>query len=160
MPNGVMEPFRPAPLKISKQEWVEYRILHGMTAAEAEAAWARYSVCDFYENDIYLVQVDKQAPHAFKDAEIWMLWISRKDNDFARDWRDLQAIKNQLVGKEVEAVELYPADSRLCDASNRTGLFCFLRLNGAASPQFPVGLTRRIVSDVSLTPMELQRPFE
>lgn len=34
------------------------------------------------------------------------------------DWRDFQQIKNELCGPESEAVEIYPAESRLVDTSN------------------------------------------
>ena len=48
------------------------------------------------------------------------------DSETARhDWRAYQDIKNALVGDEWEAVELYPAESRKVDPSNRFYLFCF-----------------------------------
>ena len=55
-------------------------------------------------------------------------WISIKRTDRApiHDWRDLQQIKNLVVGKEVEAVEVYPAESRLVDTSNQYHLWAFI----------------------------------
>jgi hypothetical protein len=38
-------------------------------------------------------------------------------------WRDLQRIKNDLVGPECEAVQLFPAESRLVDTSNQYHLY-------------------------------------
>lgn len=35
------------------------------------------------------------------------------------DWRDAQAIKNDVCGEEWEGLELYPSESRLVDPSNR-----------------------------------------
>jgi len=51
--------------------------------------------------------------------------ISALDNSARHDWREFQQIKNELVGEEWEAVELYPAESRLKDPSNRFYLWCF-----------------------------------
>ena len=42
----------------------------------------------------------------------------RHDRAPIRDWRIGQRIKNEVLGPEWEAVELYPADSRLVDTSN------------------------------------------
>lgn len=44
--------------------------------------------------------------------------IVNMDQSARRDFRDFQAIKNQLWGDEAEAVEIYPAESRLQDPSN------------------------------------------
>ena len=56
------------------------------------------------------------------------MWLSIKRTDRApmHDWRDLQQIKNMIVGEDVEAVELYPAESRLVDTSNQYHLWCFI----------------------------------
>jgi hypothetical protein len=50
--------------------------------------------------------------------------ISARDETARHDWRHLQQIKNALVGPDWEAVELYPAEARLVDPSNRFYLFC------------------------------------
>jgi hypothetical protein len=51
------------------------------------------------------------------------LSIKRLDRKPARDWRDLQRIKNQLLGEDCEAMELFPAESRLVDTANQTHLW-------------------------------------
>ena len=48
----------------------------------------------------------------------------KKDKKAIHDWRHFQQIKNELVGSEVEALEIYPAESRLHDAVNQYHLFC------------------------------------
>ena len=53
------------------------------------------------------------------------LSIKRLDKKPIRDWRDLQRIKNELVGPEVEAVEVFPRESHLVDTSNQFHLWCF-----------------------------------
>ncbi|RPH72768.1 MAG: hypothetical protein EHM78_02360 [Myxococcaceae bacterium] len=70
-------------------------------------------------NDTYQVQIRK-TPQGLVHLN-----IRRRDGGpILRDWRDFQAIKNQLVGAECEAVELYPAESRKVDTSNKYHLFC------------------------------------
>lgn len=54
-----------------------------------------------------------------------IIGITAKNESALHDWRDFQRIKNDLVGEEWEAVELYPAESRLVDPSNRFYLWCF-----------------------------------
>lgn len=46
------------------------------------------------------------------------------DGEARHDWRDFQRIKNDLVGPQWEAIELYPAEERLLDPSNYYSLFC------------------------------------
>jgi len=61
----------------------------------------------------------------YDDGDIIHLSIKRIDKEPIHDWRDLQEIKNLLVGKENEAVELYPAESRRVDMANQYHLWCF-----------------------------------
>lgn len=63
-----------------------------------------------YANDVYRVQVRRNPPVVHLD-------ISRHDGQAITHWRDLQAIKNQLVGPECEGVQLFPAESRLVDTA-------------------------------------------
>jgi hypothetical protein len=51
------------------------------------------------------------------------LSIKRIDKDPIHDWRDLQEIKNKLVGEECEGVEIYPAESRIVDMANQYHLW-------------------------------------
>lgn len=83
--------------------------------------------------------------------------IRRRDGGpILRDWRHFQQIKNELIGEECEAVELYPAESRLVDTSNKYHLW------GYADPKwrFPIGMKERDVdyADGS-TPGTRQRPL-
>lgn len=85
------------------------------------------------------------------------LSIKRIDKDVIRDWRHLQEIKNQIVGPENEAVELFPAESRLVDSANQFHLFAI------AQPgiRFPFGFQSRLVSDSVATNINAkQRPFD
>jgi hypothetical protein len=49
--------------------------------------------------------------------------VVRRDGQAVHDWRDMQRIKNEIVGPEREALELYPAVSRLHDMCNNYHLW-------------------------------------
>jgi hypothetical protein len=84
--------------------------------------------------------------------------LSIKDHDRSarHDWRDLQRIKNELVGPEFEAIEIYPAESRLVDTANQYHLFVFRTWRP------PQGFQNRLVADgrADYAPRAVQRPFE
>jgi hypothetical protein len=69
------------------------------------------------------------------------LTIRSQDGSPRHDWRDFQRLKNELVGEETEAVELYPAESRLVDTANHYHLWVF------RTYRFPLGMPAREVSD-------------
>ncbi len=83
-----------------------------------------------------------------------LIWLSirRQENDAVHDWRHLQRIKNELAGPETEAVELYPAESRLVDGANQYHLWCFPGF------RFPFGFNERHVADHPGLPGACQRP--
>jgi hypothetical protein len=90
---------------------------------------------------------------------MWHLSIKRLDKEPIHDWRDLQEIKNMLVGKQYEAVELYPAESRRVDSANQYHLWCFVQVEGSDEiPVLPFGWDERYVTE---NPMEgaKQRKF-
>jgi len=88
-----------------------------------------------------------------------MIWLSikRVDREAMHDWRELQEIKNMIVGPENEAVEVYPAESRLVDTSNQYHLWVF----ADKEVRFPFGFTSRGVADPELAEKmgAKQRPF-
>jgi len=59
-------------------------------------------------------------------GDLQHLSIKRNDKNPLHDWRDLQRIKNEILGEEEEAMELYPAESRLVDGANQYHLWCFV----------------------------------
>ena len=69
------------------------------------------------------------------------LSIRRNDRKAGIDWREFQQIKNQLVGSEAEALEIYPAETRLVDGANQYHLWCFPCF------KFPFGFNERRVSE-------------
>jgi hypothetical protein len=76
--------------------------------------------CEYWLNNLYQVEVRR-----FPGDAAVQLNIRRRDGKaLYRDWRHFQWIKNQLVGPECEAIELYPAESRMVDTSNKYHLWC------------------------------------
>jgi hypothetical protein len=57
------------------------------------------------------------------DGVIHHISLRRNDRKPHMPWRDLQRIKNELAGPEAEAIELFPAESRLVDCANQRHLW-------------------------------------
>lgn len=53
------------------------------------------------------------------------LWIRRLDGEIPSSWADLQAIKDQLIGEERVAVQVYPKASELVDSANMAHLWVY-----------------------------------
>jgi hypothetical protein len=90
----------------------------------------------------------------------WGAWtqlsIKRIDQEPVRDWRDLQRIKNELIGPEYDAVELFPAESRLVDTANQYHLWC----SRDPAFRFPFGYFERMVAEGLWENLgAMQRPF-
>ena len=62
---------------------------------------------------------DRYTAIVYQRGEMTELSIRRNDRKPSMDWRDMQWIKNQLLGPEIEAVQIFPAESRLMDAANQ-----------------------------------------
>lgn len=102
-----------------------------------EEAVARMIVQDLFENDLYSVQVASAPPFIH-------LTVTRHDGTPVKEWSHLQRIKNELVGPEHEAVELFPAESRLIDAVDQYHLW----VHADPKYRFPLGFqARRFVLD-------------
>jgi len=92
---------------------------------------------DFY-NNIYGVTLRKfETGWALNGGPWAQIGIYSLDGKPRHDWRDFQKIKNDLLGEEWEAIELYPAESRLMDPSNYYILFC--------APSIPIGMFQKRV---------------
>lgn len=105
-----------------------------------------------YINNIYEVYKLANIQGSKKDdwfinkmgVELHWLSIKRNDQRAVLDWRHLQQIKTELVGAENEAVQLFPAESRVMDTANQFHLFVF------ADPWpvgIPIGWMDRAVDD-------------
>jgi len=98
-------------------------------------------------NSLYQVSI-----HEHEGGWTWLA-IVRLDREAIHDWRHLQRIKNEICGPEREAIELYPAESRLVDASNQFHLWVM-----PPGSVLPIGYTERDVSDQPVGAHK-QRPF-
>ena len=91
------------------------------TDAEADAG------AEVYQNDVYLTIVKDahEADMALNDTAppAWYLSIKRIDQEPICSWRDIQEIKNQLVGPDNDAFMLYPSERRVVDTVNQYHLF-------------------------------------
>lgn len=78
-----------------------------------------------WTNDVYSGSLRRFAEgFPLGTGEHVVIGIVAHDQTARHDWREFQQIKNALVGPEWEAVELYPAESRLKDPSNQFYLWC------------------------------------
>jgi hypothetical protein len=107
-----------------------------------------------WANNRYVVIKRYMGDGAF--GPLYHLSIRRTDRQPARDWRDLQRIKNELVGPEAEGVELFPAESRLVDTANQFHLWVLEK------QRFPFGWNERLVTEAGRDAAAgaVQRPFE
>jgi hypothetical protein len=122
------------------------RFFGGRTPSAAERSFCieqmvqRMTSSRIFENDQYHVEVCFERPFVHLD-------ISRRDRGDCKNWRDLQQIKNELVGPEHEGVELFPAESRLVDTANQYHMWVHVN----AGYRFPFGFPERCVLPKPLT---------
>jgi len=130
----------------------------GVTREVAQQQVERLRRQSVFVNDRYQVNVEAVgAPFGPHVGEMMWLSIKRRDRLPVHDWRELQAIKNRLVGDEHEAFELYPAESRLVDTANQYHLWVFVD----PRVRLPVGFCEREVMDADAAAAQgaTQRPF-
>ena len=112
--------------------------------------------CEIWRNDTYQVAIyNRDKPPHPNWPRMIHLSIKRIDREAIRDWRELQEIKNRLIGRENEAVELFPAESRRVDMANQYHLFVL------ADPKmrFPFGFTEGFIADQLEGSISKQRPL-
>jgi hypothetical protein len=111
-----------------------------LPAAQAQVGAMRRQT--IFMNDGYQVNVGLvEAPFGPACGDMAWLSIKRRDRSTVHDWRDLQEIKNRIVGAEHEGFEIYPAESRLVDTANQYHLWVFLD----HKVRLPVGFRSREV---------------
>jgi hypothetical protein len=111
--------------KPAKEQIAEYMDQHGLSREHAKRFYNEMKNDEIWVNDLYQVNIHRNTPnHSFgAEAEIDHLSIKRRDKQPIHDWRDLQEIKNLLMGPEREAVEVYPRESRRVDTANQYHLW-------------------------------------
>jgi len=144
---------------INPQDIIEAR--HISAGLKPSSKWERLTKCKVqgilpgvtnFENSTYEVTLRQYKEGWPLGGGPWaLIGISSHDGAPRHDWRDFQRIKNDLVGSDWEAVELYPDEQRLLDPSNYYMLWC--------APRIPVGRYegRRIMNETNC--IAPQRPF-
>jgi hypothetical protein len=129
------------PENITQEQWEEM------------LKWREETKC--FVNDLYQVNVKEIKD---EDGRPWMyLSIKRRDKKPIHDWRALQRIKNELIGEEFEAIEIYPRESELVDEANQYHLWVMER--GRISPVgFRYGRMTCTPEEAALVGAK-QRPF-
>lgn len=97
-----------------------------------------------YINNRYQVFVYRNIVHENWPAMIW-LSIKRIDKEAIHDWRDMQRIKNEIIGEENEGVEMFPAESRLVDTANQYHIWVL----EDKKLRFPFGFNERAVHNTT-----------
>ena len=95
-----------------------------------------------FVNSRYHVHIRRRPSTITEAGYVMELSIRNNDRSARRDWRDFQRIKNELLGPEWEAAELYPAEERLVDSANQFYLFCV-----PPPYRFPFGFQERLVAE-------------
>ena len=109
-----------------------------LRAAGEETDGFRYEV---WGNDRYECIVRHNAENGVSH-----LSIKRYDRRVMRDWRHLQSIKNDVLGPEREACEIFPAEARLTDSANEFHLWAL-----PPGHEFPFGYRERFVVDADVS---------
>lgn len=145
------------------EAWERYKALaaqdqHGRSAEDYRAIYQSLADDECYRNSRYLVFVRRHLTDNGEGGttEMVHLSIKRHDQQVIHDWRDLQQVKNELVGPECEGVELFPAESRIVDTANQYHIWC------VNDPNFrwPIGWHEGSNRLGQVGIGEQQRPFE
>lgn len=123
---------------------------------EIQIAKTIQAIANEYCEEVYLNDRYQVAKRTIEDGRMVHLSIKRVDREPIHDWRDLQAIKNMLVGPECEAIEIYPAESRLVDTANQYHLWVFTD----ETYRIPVGFTGGRATTNNTIGKSNQRPME
>ncbi len=89
------------------------------------------------------------------DSGVTWLSFKNRDRTARHDWRDIQRMKNEIVGPEREALELYPAESRLHDSADQFHLWVM-----PIDKPIYIGFDERFVSEFRPDGTGSQRKFE
>lgn len=121
-----LAPFRPAELPPEALDVQVMSDRYGVTPDMAAQQVRRLRRQTIYMNDRYQVNVEVvNAPFGKGTGDMLWLSIKRRDREPIHDWRDLQQVKNMIVGEQHEGFEVYPAEARKVDTANQYHLWVF-----------------------------------
>jgi hypothetical protein len=125
--DEIMLPFQRTEMDVPTVD--ELMALDGRSRAAAEERVKQLTDHEVWVNNLYQVNVEHGHGNDFAHVI-----IRRLDRQPVHNWQHFQQIKNELIGPECEAVELYPAESHLVDAKDHYHLWTF------TSPQRSFGI--------------------
>ena len=125
--------------RVRIDQWTPLEKITDLNPEEEKLLAAR----EVWGNNLYQIYVQHIEPNEHRGhLPLIHLSIKRLDRKPIRDWRDLQRIKDELVGTDAEAVELFPSQQRLVDVANQYHLWCL-----PPGQLFPFGFEKRKVAD-------------
>lgn len=159
--NGDVGTFKPASMAhITFADFMKDYAHTGIDPAALLREYEHLQSMTVLRSEHYQVFIDKKPPHGFGfRVKVWHLSIKRNDKEPVMDWRDLQAIKTAVCGPEAEAMQLFPAESRVVDTANQYHLFAIMSDNGREFPLIPVGWTQGTRRETKPFEKAKQRPM-
>lgn len=144
------EPGTPEPVQLPPwSEWERARAYF-----DHDSQWRPYPDNEVvFVNSRYQVEIRQVAPAKPFGRILW-LSIKLRSRAPVRRWRDFQRIKNELVGPNFEAVEVFPSEERLVDTANQYHLWVFID-----GYRLPFGYADRLVVGISCGGA-IQAPFD
>ena len=126
----------------------------GYSDAKTQAlnTWHHYKRSEFWSNSNLQAILDKGTdirPDFKVDGEViqpWHLSFKYHDRRTALDWGEIQWMKNEIAGEDIEFVMIFPNEKRLVDQANQFHLW-------SAGPGWicPFGwMSRQVKSEVKL----------
>lgn len=146
----------PDPGDLSRRRDITMRD-YGLSREEADRVIAEAVAGRWLKNSRYTVIVRRAKVYQADWPAMIHLSIKRNDRlaPGPERWRDFQRIKDEIVGPEHEAVELYPSSERVVDTSNQYHLWVMTE----PGVVFPFGLQDRNIRGPREAAPE-QRPLE
>ena len=153
---------RAVPVPPTDQEVKAMAESYGCTEDEVREGLAEGNRDEIWKNRWYQVAIRGMRDGElcdWREAGVDSIHLSIKTirKEPIHDWRDFQQIKNELIGPEHEAVELYPAESRLIDTANQYHLW----VSPDPDYRFPIGWNEgRHVHESGAGNARQRKPFE
>jgi hypothetical protein len=117
---------------------------YGISLKEAEAMLdVETAKCLYFVNNLYQIEVSRMEVDWFGEKkDMAQLCVRRRDGGMIWDWRHFQQIKNELCGPEYEGLQLFPAEDRKVDTSNKWHIWVLMD-----GTRLPFGWMKRDVQD-------------
>ena len=148
--NDFMEDAAMLKKRMTKKQRRKVKEIATRRVDDLQQAEVWYSGCGRYKVVKQTLQVgDGLCHHESMNGAVWLSIRINDGRSHLIDWRDFQAIKNDLCGSHLQAVEIYPPEDVLHDTANLFHLWVF-----PEGIRLPLGWGKR---DVDYTPSIEQR---